>query len=64
MVDLSGCSTAIGHEAKAAEIEKACRIRMGQEGLCNPDISDGLTYVQLSNGMVVSKRMAKEMGIL
>jgi hypothetical protein len=50
--------------SKAAEIEKACRIRMGQEGLCNPDISDGLTYVQLSNGMVVSKRMAKEMGIL
>ncbi len=50
--------------AKAAEIEKACRIQMGQEGLCSPDISDGLTYVQLSNGMVVSKRMAKEMGIL
>lgn len=50
--------------AKAAEIEKAARIRMGQEGLCSPDISDGLTYVQLSNGMVVSKRMAREMGIL
>jgi hypothetical protein len=50
--------------AKAGEIEKTCRIQMGQEGLCSPDISDGLTYVQLSNGMVVSKRMAKEMGIL
>jgi hypothetical protein len=50
--------------AKAAEIEKTCRIQMGQEGLCRPDISDGLTYVQLSNGLVVSKRMAKEMGIL
>lgn len=50
--------------ARAAEIEKACRIRPGHEGLCSPDISDGLTFVQLSNGIVISKRMAKEMGIM
>ena len=50
--------------SKAAQIEKACRIRMGHEGLCSPEISDNLTYVQLSNGMILSKRMAKEMGIL
>ena len=25
--------------AKASEIEKACRIRMGHDGLCSPDIS-------------------------
>ena len=50
--------------ARAKDIERACRIRLGQEGLCSPEISDGLTFVQLSNGMVVSKSMAKEMGIL
>ena len=49
---------------RATEIEKACRIRMGQEGLCSPDLSDRLTFVQLSNGLIVSKRMAKEMGIM
>ena len=50
--------------ARATEIEKACRIRMGHEGLCSEDISDGLTFVQLSNGIVLSKRMAKEMGLI
>ena len=49
---------------RAAEIEKACRIRVGHEGLCPPEISDELTIVQLSNGMVLPKRMAREMGIL
>ena len=49
---------------RAAEIEKACRIRVGHEGLCRPEISDELTYVELSNGMVLPKRMAKEIGIL
>jgi hypothetical protein len=50
--------------AKATEIERVCRIRMGQEGLCSPELSDSLTFVQLSNGMVLTKKMAKEMGIL
>ena len=50
--------------SKAAQIEKACRIRIGHEGLCFSEISDGLTSVQLSNGMVVSKRMARELGLL
>ena len=50
--------------ARAAEIEKACRIRVGHEGLCKPEISDELTFVKLSKGMVLPKRMAKEMGIL
>ncbi len=49
---------------RATEIEKACKIGMGQEGLCSPELSDSLTYVQLSNGMIVSKKMAREMGIL
>jgi Domain of unknown function (DUF6398) len=50
--------------ARAAEIEKACRIRVGHEGLCRPEISDELTYVELSNGMVLPKRLAREMGLL
>jgi hypothetical protein len=50
--------------ARAAEIEKACRIRVGHEGLCRPEISDELTFVKLSNGMVLPKRMAKQMGIV
>jgi hypothetical protein len=49
---------------RAAEIEKACRISVGHEGLCRPDISDDLTFVKLANGMVLPKRIAREMGIL
>jgi len=48
--------------ARAADIEKACRIRMGQEGLCNPDIADMFILVRLPNGMVVPKKMAREAG--
>ncbi len=50
--------------ARAAAIEKACRVRVGHEGLCKPEISDELTFVKLSNGLVLPKRMAREMGIL
>jgi hypothetical protein len=50
--------------ARAAEIEKLCRIRVGHEGLCRPEISDELTFVELPNGMVLPKRMVREMGIL
>ena len=50
--------------AKAGEIEKAYRIRMGQEGLCSPGLSDSLTFVQLPNGMVLTKQMARDIGIL
>jgi len=50
--------------AKASEVEKACRIQIGQQGLCSPELSDSLTLVQLSNGMVLTKQMAREMGIL
>jgi hypothetical protein len=50
--------------AKATEIERTCRIQMGQEGLCSTELSDSFTLVQLPNGMVLTKKMAKEMGIL
>ena len=49
---------------KATDIEKACKIRMGEEGLCNQEISDSLTIVQLPNGMILTKKMAKEAGLL
>ena len=49
---------------KAAEIEKACRIRMGEEGLCRPDISDSLSFVRLRNGMVIPRSIAREMGLI
>jgi hypothetical protein len=50
--------------SKASDIEKACRIHMGHEGLCRQEISDSLSFVQLSNGMILSKEMAKKMGII
>lgn len=50
--------------ARATEIERACRIGIGHEGLCSEEISDSLIYVKLSNGMVISKKMAKQMGIM
>ncbi|MBW2039466.1 MAG: hypothetical protein JRI46_07720 [Deltaproteobacteria bacterium] len=50
--------------ARASEIEKVCKIHIGQEGLCTLDISDSLTFVELPNGMVLTKKMAKEMGIM
>jgi hypothetical protein len=37
---------------------------MGHKGLCNAEITDSLTYVQLPNGIILTKAMAKEMGIL
>jgi hypothetical protein len=49
---------------RATEIAHACKIHIGQEGLCSQDISDGLNYVQLSNGLIVTRRMAREMRLL
>jgi len=50
--------------ARAANIENACHIRMGQEGLCSPEIADALIFVKLPNGMVVPKKMAREAGLI
>lgn len=50
--------------ARAADIEKACGIRMGHEGLCDPDIADALTFVKLPNGMAVPRKMAREAGLI
>ena len=50
--------------SKATDIEKACKIRMGEEGLCNSEISDSLTLIQFPNGIVLTKKMAKEAGLI
>ena len=50
--------------ARATENGRAWRIRMGHDGLCSEEISDSLTDVKLSNGMVISKKMAKQMGLM
>lgn len=50
---------------KASEIEKNCKIKLGSKGasdLCDSGITDMFRVVQLSNGMVVTLSMAKEMG--
>jgi len=35
---------------KATQIEKACNLGLGAEGLCSPEISDALTLFELPNG--------------
>jgi hypothetical protein len=49
---------------RAAEIEKVCKITIGHEGLCDQEISDQLSFIQLPNGMVMPKSMAKKAGII
>lgn len=50
--------------SRASDIEKACKIQMGQEGLCDRNISDSLTYVKLPNGMIVPMSLARKMGLI
>lgn len=50
--------------ARASDIEKACKIRVGHEGLCDQSISDSLSFVTLSNGMVVPMSVARKMGLI
>lgn len=49
---------------KATDIEKACKIHIGEEGFCSPEITESFSFVQLPNGMILTKKMAKEMGLL
>jgi len=53
-----GCSKSTV-SSKSTDIEKVCRIRMGDAQLCRPEISDSLTIVQLPNGMVATKEMLR-----
>ena len=49
---------------KATQIEKACNLEMGAEGLCSPEISDALTLVELPDGLVIPKSMLPKLDIV
>jgi len=49
---------------KATQIEKACNLGLGAEGLCSPEISDALTLVELPNGLVIPKSMLPGLDIV
>lgn len=49
---------------KATQIEKACNLGLGAEGLCSPEISDALTLVELPNGLVIPKSMLPKLDIV
>ncbi|MFC1815952.1 DUF6398 domain-containing protein [Thermodesulfobacteriota bacterium] len=49
---------------KATQIEKVCNLGLGAEGFCSPDITDALTLVELSNGLVVPKNMLPDFDIV
>jgi len=49
---------------KATQIERACNLGLGAEGLCSPEISDALTLVELPSGLVVPKNMLPEFDIV
>jgi len=49
---------------KATQIEKACNLGLGAEGLCSPEISDALTLVELPNGLVMPKSMLTKLDIV
>ncbi len=48
---------------KATEIERMLRLRQHSEpGLCRREFLEDFTYLRLSNGMVISLGMARQMG--
>lgn len=51
-------------EIKASEIESVCKIMIGHEGLCGEEISDALTFIEFENGVIITKAMAREYGII
>ena len=49
---------------KATQIENACNLGLGSEGLCSPEISDALTLIELPNGLVIPKSMLSGLDIV
>lgn len=47
---------------KAAMIEKSCKLKQFEPGLCKPEILNQFTFYTLPNGMVVSGDMLKQLG--
>ena len=51
--------------SKATEIERTLRLRQHSEpGICRTEFLESFTMIQLSNGMVLTWEMAKQMGYL
>jgi hypothetical protein len=42
---------------KATQIEKACNIRIGEQGLCNSKITDMFTFYETPEGFILPKSM-------
>ncbi len=49
---------------KASQIEKICNLGLGAEGLCNSDITDALTLVEVPNGLIVPKNMLPDFDVV
>jgi len=47
--------TTVGN--KATQIEKECRLRIGAEGYCRPEITDSFTFYKSESGFIVPKSM-------
>ena len=50
--------------SKATQIEKACKLGIGAEGFCSPEISDTMTLVELPNGFIIPKSMLPDFEIV
>jgi len=48
---------------KATLIEKACKIGIGEPGLCSPNISNMFTFYQTPEGLIIPKSMLKKHGV-
>ena len=49
---------------KATQIENACNLGLGAEGLCSPEISDAFTLVELPDGLAIPKSMLPKLDIV
>ena len=49
---------------KATQIENACNIGWGEEGLCSPHISDMFTFYETPEGFIIPKSMLPEIEVV
>jgi hypothetical protein len=48
---------------RATDIEKACNIKMGEKGFCNPKISDYIDSLGILKNMYIPRTIAREIGL-
>lgn len=48
---------------KATQIEKACKIRLGEEGFCRQEITDMFTFVEIPGGLIMPKSALSKLDI-